>query len=84
MWTCDNNGSSGSTVSSSSSLSMVLTKVDAARLAVAVTAEGVVMVVGQQRPDLLVEVVQLCKGLLRRGVPSFHAGASRGGWRSSS
>jgi hypothetical protein len=69
---CDNGGSLGSTtLPSSSSVSVVLAKVDGAGLAVVAAAaeamdatKGVVLMLGWQRPGMLAEVVQLCKGLL--------------------
>lgn len=71
---CDSGGSLGSTtLPSSSSVSVVLAKVDGAGLAVEAAAaeamdatEGVVLMLGWQRPGMLAEVVQLYKGLLRR------------------
>lgn len=68
---CNCGGSFGSTTSSTSS-SVVLVEADAAGLMVvaaeAVDAtEDVVLLLGRQRPGLLVEAAQLYKTLLRRG-----------------
>jgi len=47
----------------------MLAEADADGLSVADAAEGAVLMLGRQQPGLLMEVVQLCWGLLRRGFP---------------